>query len=86
MPNDEDYAEFLSNLAALTKTERNVFDLYVQGYRAKDMPGMLFVSKNTIKTHNRHIYEKLCVASREGLLGYIKKMRDEAKRDEPNDA
>ncbi|MDR2502623.1 MAG: helix-turn-helix transcriptional regulator, partial [Oscillospiraceae bacterium] len=65
-------------LDTLTKTEREVFDLYREGYRAKDMPGLLFRSENTIKTHNRNIYSKLYVSSREELLGFMKMMKDES--------
>jgi DNA-binding CsgD family transcriptional regulator len=76
LPCREDYEEFLKNLATLTRTEREVFDLYMEGRRAKDMPALLFRSKNTIKTHNRNIYDKLRVSSREELMGYIKLMRE----------
>jgi DNA-binding CsgD family transcriptional regulator len=84
-PSREDYEAFLKNLATLTKTEREVFDLYMRGHRAKDMPALLYRSINTIKMHNRHIYEKLWVSSREELLGYMKMMKDEGEvTDEEN--
>jgi DNA-binding CsgD family transcriptional regulator len=77
LPSREAYGEFLRNLATLTKTEREVFDLYMQGRRAKEMPALLYRSMNTIKMHNKRIYEKLWVSSREELLGYIKMMKEE---------
>ncbi|MDR3120171.1 MAG: helix-turn-helix transcriptional regulator [Clostridiales bacterium] len=78
-PSREAYEAFKKNLATLTKTEREVFDLYSQGHRAKDMPALLYRSANTIKMHNRHIYDKLWVSSREELLGYMKMMKDEGE-------
>jgi DNA-binding CsgD family transcriptional regulator len=78
-PSREDYEAFLKNLATLTKTERKVFDLYMQGHRAKDMPALLYRSMNTIKMHNRHIYEKLWISSREELLDYVKMMKEKGR-------
>jgi DNA-binding NarL/FixJ family response regulator len=51
----------------------------VEGHRAKDIPLILHRSANTIKTHNKHIYDKLFVSSREQLLGYMKMMKDEGE-------
>jgi DNA-binding CsgD family transcriptional regulator len=76
LPTREAYEEFLRNLETLTKTEREVFDCYMEGHRAKDMPKLLYRSMNTIKMHNRNIYGKLCVSSREELMGYMKMMKD----------
>lgn len=75
LPCREDYEEFISNLGTLTNAEREVFNLYMQGHRAKDMPGLLFRSINTIKTHNKRIYVKLGVSSRNELMGYMQMMK-----------
>ncbi|MDR0354908.1 MAG: LuxR C-terminal-related transcriptional regulator [Deltaproteobacteria bacterium] len=75
----EDYEEFLRNLDGLSKTEREVFDLYEAGHRAKDMPKILQRSVNAIKTRNRNIYEKLRVSSCEEPLGCIKMMKEERR-------
>jgi DNA-binding CsgD family transcriptional regulator len=86
LPTREAYGQFLRSLETLTLAEREVFDLYAEGKRAKDMPGLLYRSENTIKTHNKHIYDKLCVSSRGELLGYIKVMKGEVTIDEPDHA
>ncbi|MDR0433509.1 MAG: LuxR C-terminal-related transcriptional regulator, partial [Gracilibacteraceae bacterium] len=84
LPGREAYEDFLRNLATLTKAEREVFDLYTQGHRAKDMPKLLSRSANTIKTHNKRIYDKLHISSREELLGFMQMMKenDEVTADE----
>jgi DNA-binding CsgD family transcriptional regulator len=76
MPTPEAYAAFLKNLKTLTRTEREVFNLYMQGHRAKDMPALLYRSANTIKKHNQHIYDKLGISSRDELMGFMKMMKD----------
>lgn len=78
LPSQQAFALFMDNLATLTKTERELFDLYMQGYRAKHMPALLSRSMNTIKTHNKRIYDKLGVSSRQELMGYMKMMQRQA--------
>jgi len=63
--------QFLENTRELSPAERAVFDLYVKGHTAKEIAEILCLSINTIKTHNKRIYMKLNVASREELLLYI---------------
>ena len=63
--------EFLEKTNELSPAERAVFDLYVKGHTAKEITEILCLSINTIKTHNKRIYMKLNVGSREELLLYI---------------
>jgi ATP/maltotriose-dependent transcriptional regulator MalT len=49
---------------ALSEREREVLDLLCTGLSAKAIGERLFVSANTVRTHIRHIYEKLQVQSR----------------------
>ncbi|MDR1704019.1 MAG: helix-turn-helix transcriptional regulator [Clostridiales bacterium] len=69
-------AEFENRLETLTRAERTIFNLYVQGYNAKEITEILVLSVNTVKTHNRHIYNKLGVTSRKELLA---RLRDKEK-------
>lgn len=71
------FDEFVRNTKLLSPAERAVFNLYVEGYTAKEITKILCLSINTIKTHNKRIYMKLNVASREELLVYVN-MRKEA--------
>lgn len=73
------YHEFVKNTELLSPAERAVFDLYVKGYRAKEITQILKLSINTIKTHNKRIYMKLNVASREELLVYVTMLKEAGK-------
>lgn len=70
------FLEFSQKFETLSRAERSVFNLYVQGYDAKEITQLLCLSINTIKTHNKRIYWKLGVNSRRELMGYLRKMRE----------
>lgn len=67
---------FVKNIETLSPAERSVFNLYMEGYTAKEITKILCLSINTIKTHNKRIYTKLNVTSRKELLVYVKMMRE----------
>lgn len=71
--------EFAKNIKTLSPAERQVFNLYVQQYSAKEIASILCLSINTIKTHNKRIYAKLNVNSREELLLYINMLKEAGK-------
>lgn len=52
----------------LTPTERAIYDLYVSGKKPKDVMLSLNIKENTLKYHNRNIYNKLGVSSRKQLV------------------
>ena len=61
---------------------------YIDGYETADIPDMAFISIHTVKKHNRSIYQKLGVASRDELMLYIELFRccerlDELTHQEP---
>lgn len=70
------FAEFQKNSDTLSPAERAVFDLYLEGHTAKEITEILCLSINTIKTHNKRIYMKLNVASRQELLVYVNMLRE----------
>jgi len=51
---------------SLTEREVEVLNAVVEGYTNAEIGERLFVSPTTVKTHVRHIYEKLHVSSRAG--------------------
>jgi DNA-binding NarL/FixJ family response regulator len=57
---------------ALSEREREVLDLLCTGLSAKAIGERLFVSANTVRTHIRHIYEKLQVQSRVEAVNRVK--------------
>lgn len=71
------YQHFLSQLDKLTRKEREVFNLYLDGKTAKEIVALLDFSENALKFHNRNIYNKLGVASRKELLLYAVLMKQE---------
>ena len=69
-----EYNAFLSNIETLSKAERAVFNLYMEGLSAQEIADHLHLSIHTVKSHNRRIYTKLNVSSRKELLIFINMM------------
>jgi len=69
------FGNFISAVHRLTPTERVIFEYYADGKSSADVVRLMFISNATLKTHNRHIYEKLEVASRDEMLLYIELIR-----------
>jgi DNA-binding CsgD family transcriptional regulator len=69
------FAEFIRRTKTLTETEKAIFRLYAEGKDAQEAASITCTSLNTIKTHNKHIYEKLQITSRNELLLYIDLLR-----------
>ncbi|MFT3951798.1 MAG: LuxR C-terminal-related transcriptional regulator [Oscillospiraceae bacterium] len=70
------YEKFVTNISKLSAAEKKVFDLYLAGHTAQEISELLFISINTIKTHNKRIFEKLEVSSRKELMVYIQMMKE----------
>lgn len=70
----EQYMQFEERLMSLSKAERRIFDLYMEGHNAKEICNMVYISINTLKTHNRRIYTKMNVSSRAELLKYCNEL------------
>ncbi len=70
----EQYKKFEDQLQTLTNAERRIFDLYIEGHDAKEICKILYISINTLKTHNRRIYTKMNVSSRAELLKYCNEL------------
>lgn len=58
--------------ADLTPREEEILGLLAEGYRYREIGERLFISLDTVRTHIRHIYEKMQVRSRtEATLKYL---------------
>ncbi len=66
---------FEERVGRLTAAEYAVFSHYVRGYDIPELPGLLYISINTVRKHNRSIYEKLNVASKDELMVYVELFR-----------
>ena len=61
-------------LEKLTDREQEILSLLASGYMYKEIADELFISMDTVKTHIRHIYEKLQVRTRtEAVVKYLDK-------------
>ncbi len=72
---DEEFEFFMQCLHTLTPKEREIFDLYLEGKKAKDIMEIASINQNTLKYHNRNIYSKLGISSRKQLLEYAVLMK-----------
>lgn len=65
--------EFKRRAETLSPAERSVLDLCLQGLSANDIAAILKISPNTVKSHNRNIFDKMGAGSqRELLMMYIR--------------
>ena len=77
----DDFQYFLKGISQLTPTEQKVFNLYLEGKNAKEIIAILGVTENTLKFHNKNIYNKLGVSSRKQLLRYATLMKQQEEND-----
>ena len=64
----KELASALTGGQTLTAKEREVLELIIAGQSRKEIAAGLHVSENTVKTHVKHIYEKLGVSGRDEIL------------------
>ena len=75
-PNMEElFQTFAEKVGTLSSAERRILDYYIAGHDAADIPELAFISIHTVKKHNRSIYQKLEVSSRDELMLYIELFR-----------
>ena len=72
---EEMFRAFVQKVATLSSAEHRILDYYIDGHEAADIPDLAYISIHTVKKHNRSIYQKLEVASRDELMLYIELFR-----------
>ena len=77
----DNYEAFKIGLKELTKTEKTVFNLYLQGKTAKEIADTLHIRESTLKFHNHNILEKLGVSSRKQMLRYATLLKQEKQNE-----
>lgn len=75
------YQQFLLYLHTLTAKEQEIFNLYKDGKSAREIQTLMNISENTLKYHNRNLYTKLGVSSRQQLLLFAALMKKDAEID-----
>jgi DNA-binding NarL/FixJ family response regulator len=76
------FDRFAENIKKLSPAEWTVMDLYIKGHEIAEVPELAFISMATVRKHNRNIYEKLEVASRDEMMLYIDLFRRADRLDE----
>lgn len=75
-PNMEEmFRSFAEKVKTLSSAERRILNYYINGHEIAEIPELAFVSIHTVKKHNRSIYQKLDIASRDELMLYIELFR-----------
>ena len=75
-PGMEDlFRRLAEKVKTLSSAERRILNYYIEGHDTADIPDLAFISIHTVKKHNRSIYQKLGVASRDELMLYIELFR-----------
>ncbi len=78
----DDYQHFLNGMNELTKKEKEIFELYLDGKTAKEILVICGIKESTLKYHNHNILSKLGVSSRKQMLRYAELMsRDSESSD-----
>jgi DNA-binding CsgD family transcriptional regulator len=57
--------------ASLTETDRHIADLVAEGLTNREVAKAIFVSRHTVDTHLRHIFQKLNIGSRVHLARLV---------------
>ena len=69
------FRRFAEKAGTLSSAERRILNYYIDGYDIADVPDLAYISIHTVKKHNRSIYQKLEVSSRDELMLYIELLR-----------
>lgn len=75
----DDYEMFKTGLKTLTKTEKQIFGLYLEGKSANEIMEICHIQQGTLKYHNHNILGKLGVSSRKQMLRYATLLKQETQ-------
>ena len=82
-PGMEDmFRSFAEKVKTLSSAERRILNYYIDGHDLSEIPDLAFISIHTVKKHNRSIYQKMEIASRDELMLYIELFRCCGRLDE----
>jgi len=76
------FRNFSEKAKTLSSAERRILNYYIDGHDIAEIPDLAFISIHTVKKHNRSIYQKLEIASRDELMLYIELFRCCGRLDE----
>lgn len=78
----EMFDSFAEKARTLSSAEHRILNYYIHGHEIAEIPELAFISIHTVKKHNRSIYQKLGIASRDELMLYIELFRCCGRLDE----
>lgn len=73
---------FAEKAKTLSSAEQRILNYYIDGHDIAEIPDLAFISIHTVKKHNRSIYQKLEIASRDELMLHIELFRCCGRLDE----
>ena len=76
--------QFIAGTTTLTPAERHIMRFYIDGHEISEIPELAFISINTVRKHNKNIYRKLGVGTKEELMLYVDLLRRSNRLDELN--
>ena len=79
---EEMFRQFAEKAKTLSSAERRILNYYIDGHDIAEIPDLAFISIHTVKKHNRSIYQKLEIASRDELMLYLELFRCCGRLDE----
>lgn len=79
---EEMFDSFAQKARTLSSAEHRILNYYIHGHEIAEIPELAFISIHTVKKHNRSIYQKLGIASRDELMLYIELFRCCGRLDE----
>ena len=71
--------QFTDGVLELTRTEKAIFDAYIEHMSTKEVMALLNIKENTLKFHNKNLYLKLGVSSRKELQEIHKQVQAETE-------
>lgn len=79
VPKTEEAALAVAARCGLSARETEIMLLWITGHTAAHLEEQLFISRNTVKTHLRHIYRKTGVSDRDALLNLVEAERKQIR-------
>lgn len=72
---EELFQSFAQRASTLSSAEHRILNYYIEGHEIAEIPELAYISINTVKKHNRSIYQKLQISSRDELMLYVELFR-----------
>ena len=63
--------DFVMRIPLLTPAEHNILQYYINGHEINSIPTLANITMNTVRKHNKNIYRKLEIGSKEELSLYV---------------